>query len=76
MIYRQVYQVNNNQVIVILPTVFSNKKQVTLIVDDQVDTKAQKLAQMKEASNDPLFLADIKEIQQDFDAIDYETLLR
>ena len=74
MTYRQVYPVNNNQVIIILPPDFSNKKQVTIIVDDQIDTKAQKLDQLKEAANDPLFLADIKEIHQDFEAIDHETL--
>jgi hypothetical protein len=34
----------------------------------------QKLAMLKEASTDPLFLADISEIQKDFDHIDNETL--
>jgi len=74
MTYRQVCSVNNNQVVVTLPADFSNKKQVTVVVDDQVDTKAQKLDQLKQASQDPLFLADIKEIHQDFDSIDHENL--
>jgi hypothetical protein len=74
MTYRQVCSVNNNQVIVTLPPNFSNKKQVTVVVDDQIDTKAQKIEQLKQAVNDPLFLADIKEIHQDFDTIDGETL--
>ncbi len=74
MTYRIVLPVNNNQVIVTLPPDFSNKKQVTVFVDDQVDNKAQKLELLKMASNDPLFLADIKEINDDFDSIDNETL--
>ncbi len=74
MTYRQVCSVNNNQVIVTLPPDFKNKKQVTVVVDDEVDTKAQKLEQLKHAATDPLFLADIKEIHQDFDSIDHETL--
>ncbi|MEI8202716.1 MAG: hypothetical protein WCH34_06865 [Bacteroidota bacterium] len=74
MTYRQVCSVKNNQIIVTLPADFSNKKQVTVIVDDQVDTKAHKLDQLKAASTDPLFLADIKEIHQDFDPIENETL--
>lgn len=74
MTYRIVCPVNNNQVIVTLPPDFINKKQVIVVVDDQVDTKAKKLEQLKMASSDPLFLADIKEIHDDFDSIDQETL--
>lgn len=74
MTYRQVCNVNNNQVIITLPADFKGKKQVTVVVDDLVDTKIQKLAMLKNASEDPLFLADIAEIQHDFDSIDNETL--
>ena len=52
----------------------TNKPQVTVVIDDIIDTKAQKLEQLKAALNDPLFLADIKEVQNDFDAVDHETL--
>lgn len=54
--------VKDNQVIVTLPPDFINKKQVTIYVDDQVDARSQKLEALRKASNDPLFLADIKEI--------------
>ena len=74
MTYRQVCNVNNNQVIITLPANFKGKKQVTVVVDDSVDARIQKLAMLKNASNDPLFLADIAEVQQDFDSIDGETL--
>jgi len=74
MTYRQVCNVNNNQVIITLPADFKGKKQVTVVVDDLVDAKIQKLAILKNASEDPLFLADIAEVQHDFDSIDNETL--
>ena len=74
MTYKQVCNVNNNQVIITLPADFKGKKQVTVVVDDLVDARIQKLAMLKNASKDPLFLADIAEIQQDFDNIDNETL--
>ena len=51
-----------------------NKQQVTVVIEDVIDTKAQKLEQLKAVLNDPLFLADIKEVQNDFDAVDPETL--
>jgi hypothetical protein len=52
----------------------TKKQQVTVVIEDVIDTKAQKLEQLKAALNDPLFLADIKEVQNDFDAVDPETL--
>ena len=52
----------------------TNKQQVTVVIDDVIDTKAQKLEQLKAVLNDPLFLADIKEVQNDFDAVDPETI--
>ena len=52
----------------------TNNQQVTVVIEDVIDTKAQKLEQLKAALNDPLFLADIKEVQNDFDAVDHETL--
>jgi hypothetical protein len=72
MTYKQVCKVNNNQIIITLPEDFKNKKQVTIMIDDEVDTKTQKLEMMKQAAKDPLFLSDIKEIQHDFDSIDNE----
>ncbi|MBK7987265.1 MAG: hypothetical protein IPK11_10215 [Ignavibacteria bacterium] len=74
MTFRQVCKVSNNQIIVNLPPDFLDKKQVTVIIDDVIDTKAHKLEQLKAALNDPLFIADIKEIQNDFDSIDHENI--
>jgi hypothetical protein len=74
MTYKQVCKVTNNQVVINLPPNFVNKQQVIVVIEDVFDTKAQKLEQLKAALNDPLFLADIKEVQNDFDAVDHETL--
>ena len=74
MTYKIICPVKNNQVIVTLPPDFTDKKQVTIYVDDHVDVRSQKLESLKMASNDPLFLADIQEIKDDFDSIDHETL--
>jgi len=74
MTFKQVCLVNNNQVVVTLPPNFGNRKQVTVLIDDQVDSREQKLALLKDASKDPLFLSDISEINKDFDSIDNETI--
>lgn len=74
MTYKIVCPVKNNQVILTLPPNFRNKKEVTVYVDDQIDVRSQKLAALKMAAKDPLFLADIREIHTDFDSIDDETL--
>lgn len=74
MTFRQICIVKDNQVVIKLPPDFENKKQVTVLIDSIVDSRTQKLAKLKEASKDPLFLADISEIHKDFDSIDNETL--
>lgn len=74
MTHKQIYEVNNNQLIITLPASFKNKKKVLVIVDDSVDVKASKLALLRSALSDPLFLADIKEINEDFDSIDNDLI--
>lgn len=75
MTHRQIYEVPIDQRIVItLPKTFKNKRKVLVILDDSVDTQTKKLVQLKEAMKDPLFLADMEEIEKDFNLIDSETL--
>ena len=74
MAHKQVCKVTNNQVVINLPPNFVNKQQVTVVIEDVFVKKAQKLEKLKAALNDPLFLADIKEVQNDFDTEDHETL--
>jgi hypothetical protein len=74
MTYKIVCAVKNNQVVFTLPPDFSDKKMVTVYVNDHIDERAQKLELLRMAMNDPIFNADIKEVNDDFNAIDSETL--
>jgi hypothetical protein len=71
---RQICNVVNNQLLITLPDSFRDKKKVLVIVNDNVDNRASKLELLKKASVDPLFNADIKEINNDFKTIDDKTL--
>ena len=63
MIVKQVYNTDNKkQLLINLPESFQKKRRVLVVLDDSVDTKADKLELMKCAKNDPLFQADIQEI--------------
>ena len=74
MTVRQVYNIRNNQLIIDLPDTFKGKQKVMVTLDDHVDSKAEKLVMLQKASKDPLFMADIKEVNDDFGAIENETL--
>lgn len=70
----QVCDIKNNQLIITLPPGFKDVKKVTVVINDLVDTRKDKLNLLKQAAKDPLFLADMNEIATDFDALDNETL--
>ena len=74
MTYKKICSIQNNQIILTLPPDFSNKKQVTVIVDDEIDVNIKKIELMKQAAEDPLFLEDMNEVNKDFSLIDHETL--
>ena len=74
MTFRQICTVNNNQVVITLPPTFENQKHVIVVIDDVIDSRTQKLVQLREASTDPMFLADIEEVHKDLDFIDNETV--
>ena len=58
-----------------IPDEFLNEV-VQLLRDfrETANVSVSKIAQMQLAVNDPLYLQDMKEVKQDFDQIDYETL--
>ncbi len=73
MIVKQIYKTENkSQLIINLPDNFRSKRQILVVLDDSVDTKANKMDLMKIASKDPLFLADIDSVSKDFRNIDSE----
>jgi len=73
MTHKQTYDIQkDNRIIIELPLRFRNKKRVRVIIEDideEIDTR---ILQLKKASKDPLFLADINEVTSDFMNIDKE----
>ena len=74
MSHRNIYEVNDNQLIINLPKEFKNKMKVLVTIDDVTDSNAAKLLLLKQAATDPLFLFDVEEVSNDFDLIDKENL--
>lgn len=74
MSHRNIYEVNDNQLVIHLPKEFKNKMKVFVTVDNLTDSHAAKLLLLKQASADPLFLSDVEEVSNDFDLIDGENL--
>ena len=70
MVVRQFCEVKNNQLFISLPVDFKDKKKVLVIVDDAPSIQSKKQLLMKKAALDPLFLADSKEVSDDFNAIE------
>ena len=67
MSHRNIYEVNDNRLIINLPKEFKNKMKVLVTVDNLTDSHAAKLLLLKQASTDPLLLSDVEEVSNDFD---------
>jgi hypothetical protein len=74
MSHRNIYEVNDNQLIINLPKEFKNKMKVLVTIDDVTDSNAAKLLMLKQAATDPLFLSDVEEVRNDFDLVDSENV--
>jgi len=67
MIVKQVYKIDHkSQLLINIPENFRDKRQILVVLDDSVNSKADKIALMKIASSDPVFLEDIESISRDF----------
>ncbi|GAB3748122.1 hypothetical protein [Spirosoma pomorum] len=73
MTWKRIVDVHDQQIVINLPADFRQKK-VLVVVEDIGESKAEKITRLKQASSDPLFLADIEEIRADFKAVDGEGL--
>lgn len=71
MTWTKIVDVQKDQLILDLPDTFRSKK-VRVVVEDIGESWAAKMQRMKLAQNDPLFQADLNEIQIDFDFSDNE----
>lgn len=65
MTYRQVYKVTDNTLVITLPLGFKDR-QVTVTIDDMLSAQKDKLALMQQAVQDPLYMADLNEVNEDF----------
>ncbi len=74
MTHRHIYEVTDNKIIINLPQEFKNKVKVLVTVDDKIETNTSKIILLQKAVSDPLFLADIKGINDDFNSVDKESL--
>ena len=73
MTYSQLYKLTDNKLVITLPAGFKNK-QVRVTIDDTPTIEKDKIALMKLAAKDPLYLSDLKEVNNDFEGIEHETL--
>ncbi|MBU2444873.1 MAG: hypothetical protein KJ666_04775 [Bacteroidetes bacterium] len=72
MTLKQICDVKDNQIVLTLPENFRDRKKVLVTINDSIDLKAEKFELLKQAVIDPLFLADIKQVSEDFNFIDTE----
>lgn len=73
--HKKIYEIpEDNKLVIKLPEAFRKNKRLLVIIDDSVDDRVKKIELLKAASNDPAFLQDIEDIENDFKNIDSETL--
>ncbi len=73
MTFEKTYEVQkDNRIIIKLPEKFKSTKRVKVIIEDVDDSKQEKIKLLIKASQDPLFLSDINEVNSDFTDSDYE----
>jgi len=72
MTIRQICDVKDNKLVIDLPKSFKNHQKVMVIVDDEIDTRLEKIILMKQAAKDPLYLADMEAVEEDFNFADSE----
>lgn len=72
MTFKVILPVEDNKVVITLPPDFSGRKKVLVYVDDEINQKSLKIEALKSSLSDSLFQEDLREIQNDFDAIDIE----
>ena len=72
MTLRQIYTVKNNRLVIHLPDSLSGRKKLLVTLEDTLDEHEEKLLLMAKAAVDPLFLEDLREVNDDFKDIEGE----
>lgn len=72
--FKKKYKVKDNQLVIDLPKTFDDISSVIVTIEEDLNDHQKKIELMKKASKDPLFLADIKEVNDDFKFADSDAL--
>ncbi|SEG49262.1 hypothetical protein [Algoriphagus boritolerans] len=73
MTVKQIHKIKGDQLIIDLPeSLRSSGKEVLVTIEDTTTIHEKKIALMKKAAKDPIFLKDLEEIKSDFESIDFE----
>lgn len=72
--FKKKYKVKDNQLVIDLPKTFDDISSVIVTIEEDLNDHQKKIKLMKKASKDPLFLADIKEVNDDFKFADSDAL--
>jgi hypothetical protein len=73
MSFKEIHDVpKNHQLTINLPESFPSKQKVIVTVEEVPLSKKDKLKMMKRAASDPLYISDMKEVNNDFDQINNE----
>lgn len=73
MTVKQIHKIKGDQLIIDLPeSLKSSGKEVLVTIEDTTTIQEKKIALMKKAANDPIFLKDLEDIKSDFESIDFE----
>lgn len=73
MTYKRTYDIQeNNQIVINLPDRFHSQKRVRVTIESIDEEREKKIALLKKATKDPLFLSDISEVDSDFRFSDNE----
>jgi hypothetical protein len=73
MTVKQIHKIKGDQLIIDLPeSLRSSGKEVLVTIEDTPTIYEKKIALMKKAAKDPIFLKDLEEIKSDFESIDFE----
>lgn len=73
MTFEQTYELGkDNELRIKLPENFRQGKKVRVVVEEIDINRNQKIKMLEDAANDPLFLADVQKICEDFKHVDAE----
>ncbi|MDO8966344.1 hypothetical protein [Algoriphagus sp.] len=73
MTVKQIHKIKGDQLIIDLPeSLKSSGKEVLVTIEDTTTIQEKKIALMKKAAKDPIFLKDLEDIKSDFESIDFE----